>query len=310
MTQILLIGLGAGAASALLFASLASGSALAILLFYLARVPIMIAALGWSHWAALSAAALGTIGLTAIFGNLFVVAYAIGVAVPAWWLGYLALLARQGATPNSAEWYPVGRIVIWAAILGAVAVWAVVATFGFDETALRNGLRRSIEALMRGEAQHPEAKRIINILVYILPLGAAALTTLVNVVSLYLAGKVVNVSGRLRRPWPDLTAIDFPGFTPILFAASVAASMIGGIAGTIASILAASLFVAYVLLGLSVLHFVTRGLAGRPFILAGVYAITLFMSGFVLILVALLGLSDTALDIRGRVARKRTPGST
>ena len=48
MLQIVLVGLGAGAAAALLFASIASGSILATLLFYLAPLPILIAALGWS----------------------------------------------------------------------------------------------------------------------------------------------------------------------------------------------------------------------------------------------------------------------
>ena len=51
MMQIVLIGIGAGAATALLFASVASGSLISVLLFYLAPLPILIAALGWSHWA-------------------------------------------------------------------------------------------------------------------------------------------------------------------------------------------------------------------------------------------------------------------
>ena len=60
MMQIVLVGLGAGAAAALLFASVASGSIAAVFLFYLAPLPILIAALGWSHWAGLIAAALAT----------------------------------------------------------------------------------------------------------------------------------------------------------------------------------------------------------------------------------------------------------
>ena len=51
MMQVFLIGIGAGAATALLFASVASGSPLSVLLFYLAPLPILMAALGWSHWA-------------------------------------------------------------------------------------------------------------------------------------------------------------------------------------------------------------------------------------------------------------------
>ena len=59
MMQFAIIGIGAGAAAALLFASVTSGSWLSIPLFYLAPLPIMIAGLGWSHWAALTAALTG-----------------------------------------------------------------------------------------------------------------------------------------------------------------------------------------------------------------------------------------------------------
>src|SRR6266446_6788333 len=56
MMQIALIGVGAGAAAALLFGSVTSGIGLSVILFYLAPLPIMIVALGWSHWAGLTAA--------------------------------------------------------------------------------------------------------------------------------------------------------------------------------------------------------------------------------------------------------------
>ena len=59
MMQFGLIGIGAGAAAALLFASVTSGAWLSIPLFYLAPLPIMIAGLGWSHWAALTGALTG-----------------------------------------------------------------------------------------------------------------------------------------------------------------------------------------------------------------------------------------------------------
>ena len=48
MVPMVLIGIGAGAATALLFASVASGAVISILLFYLAPLPILIAAVGWS----------------------------------------------------------------------------------------------------------------------------------------------------------------------------------------------------------------------------------------------------------------------
>ena len=82
MMQIGLIGIGAGAAAALLFASVASGSWLSIILFYLAPLPVMIAGLGWSHWSALIAAFTGAVALALVFGGYFLFAFLAGTGLP------------------------------------------------------------------------------------------------------------------------------------------------------------------------------------------------------------------------------------
>ena len=69
MLQIVLIGLGAGAASAFLFASVARGSPLAFLLANFAQLPIMIAAVGWTHLAAIAAVLFASAGLALAFGG-------------------------------------------------------------------------------------------------------------------------------------------------------------------------------------------------------------------------------------------------
>ncbi|MBV9555602.1 MAG: DUF2232 domain-containing protein, partial [Pseudolabrys sp.] len=122
MIQTILFGLGAGAAGALLFASIASGSLLSIVLFYLAPLPIMIAALGWTHLAAMIATLGATLALAAVFGGVFALAFFAGAGLPAWWLGYLAMLARPAADGTTLEWYPPGRLVLWAAGMAGVVV--------------------------------------------------------------------------------------------------------------------------------------------------------------------------------------------
>jgi hypothetical protein len=315
MMQILLIGLGAGAASALLFASVASGSVLSILLFYLAPLPIMIAAVGWSHWSGLFAAIAAALGLSSVFGPFFIVAFLIGVGLPAWWLGYLALLARPSSqNPDGVEWYPVGRLVVWAAIVGATIVIAAIPNFGLDEETFRAGLRSSFERVIKGQAssnlptemRNVDPQKVVDLLATIIPLAAAVVATITNSVNLWLAGRIVKVSGNLRRPWPQIADMRFPPYAPALLAAAIALSFLPNLIGTIGSILAASLLVAYAMLGFAVLHTLTRGNAARGLILAGSYfaVIVLFWP---ILLMTLAGLADTAFDIRGRLAQRRTP---
>jgi hypothetical protein len=133
------IGLGAGAASALLMATMASRSPLSLFLVLLAPLPIMIAAVGWTHWAALFGALAAALALAIVFGEvLWVPIYLVGAGLPAWWLGYLALLARSD-TGGGMEWYPVGRLVVWCAVIASIIV-----------TIMRNSSRRRSRSRSNG----------------------------------------------------------------------------------------------------------------------------------------------------------------
>ena len=314
MVQIVLVGLAAGVASALVFASIASGSALSIPLFYLAPLPILIAAMGWSHVAGLIAAGVAALGLGAAFGSMLSVVFLVGVGLPAWWLGYLALLARPvtNGTPGHLEWYPVGRLVIWASLLGSLVVVAVMLRFGFDAESIQRGLQRALEALFQVHAapdgsappRSAEIGEFVAWLTIWIPRIAAIPTILASLLNLWLAGRIVGASGRLKRPWPDLSAIAFPSWVPLLLAAVIAGTFAPGLLGMLCWVLTASLLTAYMLLGFAVLHAGTRTLGGRVFILAGIY-LTVMLLGWPALAVAILGLLDSALDIRGRIARKR-----
>src|SRR3954466_4557027 len=89
-----LIAIAAGAASALMFASIISGALISLVLFYLAPLPLMVAALGWGSATSLIGGGVAGVGLGFIFGIPYMAAFALTIALPAWWLGHLALLAR------------------------------------------------------------------------------------------------------------------------------------------------------------------------------------------------------------------------
>jgi hypothetical protein len=145
-------------------------------------------------------------------------------------------------------------------------------------------------------------------MVMIIPAAAAASTTVTCVVNLWLAARIVKISGRLRRPWPTLSAMRLPTFAPAALGASLAASFLPNLVGLWSSALAAGLMMAHVLLGLAVIHALTLGLSTRGFILGALYAgIALFSwpVSWPLLLIGLIGVADTLLDIRGLVARRR-----
>src|SRR5262249_48844411 len=147
-----LIGLGAGAASSLLFAAGVAGPLAAIFLFYLAPLPILIATLGWHQFAGLIAAGVAALVIGILAGAFFISVFVI--AFGAWWLGYLALLARPAVNGGGGalEWYPLGRLVLWTAILGALVIAAAIPNFGTDQESLQAGLRRIYERILRDQS--------------------------------------------------------------------------------------------------------------------------------------------------------------
>jgi hypothetical protein len=152
MITIVLIAIAAGCASALMFASIVSGALISLLLFYLAPLPLMVAALGWGPLGATIGGIAAATGLGAIFGLPYCIAFVVTVAVPAWWLGHLALLGRpmttgvasgNGAAPAAPvlEWYPVGRILLWIAGFAVLTTMAALLTLGSDAASITGAMR-------------------------------------------------------------------------------------------------------------------------------------------------------------------------
>jgi hypothetical protein len=60
------------------------------------------------------------------------------------------------------------------------------------------------------------------------------------------------------------------------------------------------------MLGVAVMHDITRGIDSRPFLLGGLYAATVVF-GWPMLALCVLGLVDTAIGLRARVKRRRGP---
>jgi hypothetical protein len=210
------------------------------------------------------------------------------------------------------EWYPIGRLVLWAAIIGAALVIIAIPNFGTDKESFQAGLRAAFEHAIQiqprpsGPLLGADMERVIDILVAAIPPAAAVLATLISVFNLWFAGRIVRVSGRLRRPWPDLTALTLPPTALGLLAIAIAGTFLPDLPGIACRIVAASLFMAYAILGFAVLHALTRGLSFRPVLLMAAYGAVIVL-GWPVLAASFLGLAEAAFNIRARNGGSRAP---
>ena len=208
---------------------------------------------------------------------------------------------------GSVEWYPAGRLVIVAAILAGVFSTLTLMLLGGDVETLRTALRDMLQTFVNTELpKMPDAPTLgpaeideaTAIALALLP-AASAISTMGSLLfNLWLAGRITLASGRLQRPWPDLAAIVYPPVTPLLLAVATGAAFLAGLPGLIAAGFAGPLFLAYVLLGLAVVHYMTRGRPWRPFALWGLYASLFIMNTIASLAIALLGLAEAIWPMR------------
>src|SRR5258708_34068717 len=108
-------------------------------------------------------------------------------------------------------------------------------------------------------------------LVSVLPPAAAVIAAITLTGNLWLAGVVVRLSGRLTRPWPDLAMLTFPPFATAIYGALLAGAFLPDVAGLVAGLFAATLTLAFALIGFAVMHAATRHMRGRAVGLSGAY---------------------------------------
>jgi hypothetical protein len=307
------LGIAAGLVSALLLAAVAKATPLALVLFLVAPLPILLVSLGWNHRAGLVGTVAGAAATALLLSPLNGVAFAVGTALPAWWLGYLILLGRPG--PGGVEWYPLGRLLVWIAILAAATILATALISSNDYADFRKHARDVAEGFF-GPAQGRDARLpqldpatrelLLDRFATLAPLFAAQGFALLMVLYAYASARIVAVSGRLPRPWPVLSEARMPRGALLLLLGALALGSTGGFPGAFGLALFGALGMTFALQGLAFIHHVTRRLAGRMPLLIGLYLFIALSQGAVLVLLALVGLADTALNLRGR--RPLPPG--
>ncbi len=303
MLHIVLIGVGAGLAAALLFASLISSTPLAFPLFCVTGVPIAIAGFGWTPLAAAIAALAGAGALFLFMPPLAAGAFLLLFAIPVAWCVRLAAMSRT--TDAGTEWYPYGRLLLHAT--GAVAIGLSLVGFliGYDAESMTPGMA---DALQQWFAAHPdlqsqptraEIEPFVRFNLRLLPYSLGAIALLITVLDLWLGALVARKSGRLTRLAEPVWTAALPIEAALAFAAALALSFLPPPLGDVAAVFAGATACALAMVGLAVLHAVTVGNTSRRLVLVVTYFLLAFF-GFPIFLFAALGLAETILHLRAR----------
>jgi hypothetical protein len=302
-----------------MFASIISGALISLVLFYLAPLPLMVAALGWGPLSAAMGgiAAASTLGL--LFGMPYGIAYTLTVALPAWWLGHLVMLGRpvantahagNGAAPPAPaiEWYPSGRLLLWVAVFAVITTMSALLTLGTDPADIAASMKRFFLRVLgpSGTMATADLDRVIDAFVAIAPSGAALVAMLALTINLWLAAKITATSGRLNRSWPDIRSTALPPMTLVALCVAIALCFTGGLLALIAQVATSALLMAYALTGFAVLHTLTLASTSRAIWLGLTYAI-MFIFFWPVLAMIVLGLADAIFGLRERFMRTRPP---
>lgn len=312
MTRNILIGLGAGLAAALLFASVISGTTLALPLFLLSPLPVAIAGIGFGTLSGATAAGLAAAIIAAAFNPLAGLLHLLVFGAPVAWAAHLVGLSRpHDTTPDTVEWFPLGMVLSRLALATAVGIVIAGALLGFDPARLVAQTVQAFESWLAAGGAGSDAPTteqltpIVSFSVALMPATAGCFALGTAVLNLWLGGHIARMSGLLRRGWaPMWTVMPATFLVPALGVALIGCLLPGG-AGHIAAAFAGALGFAFALAGYGATHALLRGKPGRFAMLFLVYAAS-FVFMLPIVIMAVLGVADTLWNFRFR----RSAGGT
>lgn len=309
-----------GIASALIFYGAITGvPELRLPLMALVAMPIALAGLSFNATTAFVAATVSSVIILALLSPALAVIASL-VVLPTAGLVYLCLLYRETG-PGEGEWYPIGRVILTAEIIAASLVSVALLLLVGDMDSFRTTVGKAVDTIVKqGLFNLPGAppaqpltptqiSQLADIMVVVMPAAGATLMLGSLLVALWLGGRVARAAGTLVRPWPDIAAFSFPSAAPVLLVgALLCAILLDGKPQLIALAFTGAFYTGYVLLGLAVVHYLTRGLSFRTPLLVALYVFLIAVNSAASLALAILGLVETLAPMRKPAAEPPPSG--
>ena len=300
----------AALASAVIFASVLTGSFLGILVGYFTNLPVMAVGLSLGVTNAAIAALAGTAAV-ALFGGLsLAVPYGLLFALPALVLVRQALL-RRPASAGTVEWYPGGYLAVWLVGLAALLFGGTLALLSREEGGVAAALSQLLTSALGKlgpaamEGVDPAAVQTWAIWV---PGIAAASWMVMTAVNGTLAQALLVRAGRNVRPSAEFAQLRLPPWLVAGVGMGFAAWLLGdGFPKFIGQLFTVVCLTAFLIQGLAVVHAVSRHWHWRVPFLAAFY-VFLVIINWLVAPVIVLGLAEQWLRLRERMGIADTGG--
>lgn len=267
MSKDMLIALGGGGLSAAASMTFLMGSPAALVLVYVAPLPLLLVGLGLGAKPGVIAAVTGFMvaGLTG--GATTAGLYGLLNALPAALVVRQALMQRPTGPAGGVQWYPVGSILSWLTVLGAgIFLTAVLAShvlgYGGIEDSVSTYLDRAFTIMVPALGETERATVVAGYTPWF-PGFVVASWLVMTAVNGALAQALLVRMGRGLRPQTALADLKLPEWISLLLVASMAVALLGSLLGPgevqyIGRNLAIIMAVPFFFIGLAVVHALAR----------------------------------------------------
>lgn len=301
-TTSLLVGLLAGVCAAFLLVSAGSPSSLSFLMFAAASLPVLIAGLGWSNFASITAVVSAMAIIAFVTTPQAALVSSITTLAPAAWIAHLSNLARPaeelGGPEGGVAWYPLSDIFANLAACVCFGLIAVGVAMGYGAGFVDQLVDLFVATIREGNPDYqPSAEGVAEMkqfFLYALPAIQAAMWVMILFAGWYVASAIVRMSGRSNRPKDDIPSqLRMPKLAVFALIAGVLLSFLDGGLGLIGWTISGAFGIGFVIAGFAIAHHRTRGKPARGLMLWIAYLTTIVFTlplGFFLFL----GLFDTA----------------
>ena len=298
-----------GLIAAVLFVSPLSLGSLGLAMSSFTALPLFIAVLGFGTVIGTIACAVAALAVGVFMGPISGISVLIATLAPAVWIGHSAGLSRDDNGVQ--EWFPLSQIMFRLAVISAGIVLVIGIITGYSHQWALDQVTEMMSQLAVVQNQssgtdgavlitqteiEARARDIANLIPIIMPVSIL----LLMVINLRLAERFTRRRGWMLRPKDDLPIeVNMPPMAAIILIVAIVLSFMSNDLGTMAQVVAGAFGGAFLMVGLATIHFITRGLAVRPFLLPIVYIVLLF-SRFIAPVFAAIGVAESLFSIRAR----------